>query len=121
MDSGGAGRMQESFEGWLRGHGWKILDEHCDHDCVDVEAWHADGARLLAEVQEDTPDVDRDLDTAYGRLLRRMDDNPGTRYAVVVPEDAAEAALRVSVRVRGLLGVDLYAVGAGGAVRRLDG
>ncbi|MGH3522157.1 MAG: hypothetical protein ACRDU4_04845 [Mycobacterium sp.] len=59
-----------------------------------------------------------DVDTAYGQLLRRMpeEDEPATRYAIVVPTEALTAADRVARRVRRLLRIDLYAVDSGGAV-----
>ncbi|WP_157875864.1 hypothetical protein [Peterkaempfera griseoplana] len=120
MGSGDEQRMCGAFVGWLRTHGWKILEESCTKDCVDIEAWHADGARLLVEVQGDTTDPGPDLDTAYGRLLRRMDGVPSSRYAVVVPEDALDAALRVLPQVREALALDVYAVGPGGEVYRAD-
>ncbi len=51
------------------------------------------------------------VDTAYGRLLRRMtDDNVQVRYAVVGPRRAAKAALRVPAKVRQDLRIDLYEV-----------
>ncbi|WP_162824202.1 hypothetical protein [Peterkaempfera bronchialis] len=123
MGSGDGQRMRSAFEDWLRAHGWKILATSCIHSCADIEAWHPDGARLLVEVQADTgaDTLGPDLDTAYGRLLRRMDDVPSSRYAMVVPEGAVAAARQVTWRVRQLLRTDLYAVDRAGAVRRIEG
>jgi hypothetical protein len=42
-----------------------------------------------------------------------------TRYAVVIPTGAEEAALRVPKRVRHLTRIDVYAVNDNGQVERL--
>lgn len=113
--------MRGAFEGWLRSHGWKVLEERCAGDCFDIEAWHSDGARLLVEVQGDTATPAVDLDTLYGRLLRRMDGVPSSRYAVVVPDYAVTEAQRVIPQVREALALEVYAVGAHGEVYRAGG
>jgi hypothetical protein len=53
-----------------------------------------------------------DVDTMYGQILRRMPiaEDASARFAVVVPDRALNAALRVSARVRRLLRVDVYSV-----------
>jgi hypothetical protein len=61
---------------------------------VDVTATRG-GRTLLAEAKGDTTAIGLDVDTAYGQLLRRMNDDPSTFYAVVVPSSAVQAALRV--------------------------
>jgi hypothetical protein len=56
-------------------------------------------------------------------MLRRMPAEEvadrNTRYAVVIPTGAEEAALRVPKRVRDLLRIDVYAVNDDGQVERL--
>jgi len=44
------------------------------------------------------------------------EDEPTTRYAIVVPTDALRAAERVPRRVRQLLRIDICAVDSSGAV-----
>ena len=59
----------------------------------------------------------------YGQLLRRMPaeevGDPNTRFAVVIPTGAEDAALRVPSRVRDVLRIDIYAVSDDGQVERL--
>lgn len=85
---------------------------HCDMRA------ERDGAVMFAEVKGRTAAPGLDVDTAYGQLLRRMgaEDDPSTRYALVVPSDALWHAQRVPRRVRRLLRIDVYEVAAGGAV-----
>jgi tetratricopeptide (TPR) repeat protein len=82
--------------------------------------------KLYAEVKGKTtsrPGVG--LDTLYGQLLRRMPPEevgePKTRFAVVVPKNAETAALRVPVRVRDLLRVDVYTVTDDGQIEIVGG
>ena len=53
-----------------------------------------------------------------GQLLRRMPlgEDPSSRFAVVVPPGAEQAALRVSSRVRALLSVEVFVADDDGAV-----
>jgi hypothetical protein len=106
-----------AFCAYLREHGWSVAPKVHPWD-VDVLA-DRDGARIYVEVKGVTADAGTDVDTAYGQLLRRMppaEDEPTTRYAVVVPTEALAAAERVPRRVRQLLRIDIYAVDSGGAV-----
>lgn len=80
---------------------------------------------MYAEAKGITSSTGTDVDTMYGQLLRRMP--PGevgrARFAVVVPRKAVPAAERVSVRVRQLLGIEIYSVDDAGSVvheARLD-
>lgn len=58
-----------------------------------------------------------DVDTGYGQLLRRMGDRPdGTRFAIVVPESAQEAALRVPEEIQWKFGIDVWVVTEFGVV-----
>ena len=107
-----------TFTRWLEDDGWQ----------VDVDVQHADvvatkgSRRLVAEAKGRTPDGAAgglDLDSAYGLLLRQMDHRPETtRYALVVPESARAAAVRVPTVVRDLLSIDIYLVGVDGTVTR---
>lgn len=73
---------------------------------------------LCAEAKGRTTSPGLDVDTMYGQLLRRMPERAvgRARFAVVVPEQARLHALRVPARVRALLGVEVFTVGADGAV-----
>lgn len=59
-----------------------------------------------------------DVDTMYGQLLRRMTDQAGTRYAVVVPEKLIPVASRVPREIRELLKIDLYGIDSDDFVRQ---
>lgn len=74
--------------------------------------------RLYAEAKGRTAAVGLDVDTLYGQLLRRMPANElgSAVFAVVVPTEAVKAALRVPVRVRAALGIEVYSVGVDGSV-----
>lgn len=65
------------------------------------------------------------VDSLYGQLLRRMPPEevgePATRFAVVVPDSAETAALRVPKRVRDALRIDIYTVADDGQVEILSG
>lgn len=52
---------------------------------------------IYAEAKGRTTAPGLDVDTGYGQLLRRMpdEDQPATRYAIVVPTEALRAAERV--------------------------
>lgn len=108
-------RVEDAFCKWLVERGWQVQRQV---EYVDVLAVRAN-ERLYAEVKGRTSSPGLDVDTLYGQLLRRMPDElpSETRFAVVVPEETARAALRVPARVRSLLRIDLYAVSAEGQVR----
>jgi hypothetical protein len=73
---------------------------------------------IYAEAKGRTTAPGLDVDTGYGQLLRRMpdEDQPATRYAIVVSTEALRAAQRIPRRVRQLLRIDVYTVDSGGAV-----
>ncbi len=77
-----------------------------------------DDERLIAEAKGVTTSPGLDVDTMYGQLLRRTADQPGTRYAVVLPEKLVPAASRVPEQIRDLLIVDLYGIDPDYVVRR---
>lgn len=106
-------RVVDAFVAWLQGNGWTADTEV---NFVDVWARRGD-ERLYAEAKGRTAAIGLDVDTLYGQLLRRMAD-PGanTRYAVVVPTAAVQAALRVPAWVRERLGIDVYEVDDAGRV-----
>lgn len=106
-------RVVDAFVAWLQGNAWEAETEV---NFVDVYARRGDEC-LYAEAKGRTSAVGLDVDTLYGQLLRRMSD-PGarTRYAVVVPTLAVQAALRVPEWVRERLDVDVYEVDDAGGV-----
>ena len=107
-------RVVAAFCEYLRARGWAVTTEvaHCD-----VRAERGDVV-MFAEAKGRTTAPGLDVDTAYGQLLRRMpaEDEPATRYAIVVPEDARWHAERVPRRVRELLRIEVYSVDPGCAV-----
>ena len=109
----------EAFCAHLSANGWEIEREvKTPTGPIDVVATKG-VERLVAEAKGRTADAGLDMNTAYGQLLNRMAD-PEARYAVVVPETSRRAALRVPRRVRDLLCIDVYVVGAGGSVTRVQ-
>jgi len=108
-------RVVRAFCAWLREHGWTVEREV---KYTDVVARRGD-ERLYAEAKGRTAAIGLDVDTLYGQLLRRMPNEAvgEARFAVVVPEEAVAAALRVPDRVRELLQVSAFAVRADDAVR----
>ena len=90
-----------AFRRWLEAQGWETETER---EFVDVVA-HRGNETIYAEVKGRTNSPHgKGLDTLYGQLLRRMPaeevGDPNTRFAVVIPTGAEEAALRVPSRVR---------------------
>src|SRR4051794_11543624 len=110
----------EAFADWLEREGWRVSR---GVDFCDVAATRGD-ERLFAEAKGLTSDSGLDVDTAYGQLLRRMPleavEADEAKFALVVPEECLQAALRVPARVRELLGIEVFAVDKDGAVRRTD-
>jgi hypothetical protein len=108
-------RVVRAFCAWLRQQGWTVEREA---KYTDVVARRGDD-RLYAEAKGRTAAIGLDVDTLYGQLLRRMPNEAvgQARFAVVVPEEAVAAALRVPNRVRELLQVSIFAVSADDAVR----
>ena len=107
-----------AFRRWLETQGWKTETEA---EFVDVVA-HRGNETLYAEVKGRTnKGPGAGVDSLYGQLLRRMpaEDDPNTRFAVVIPTGAEAAALRVPRRVRDLLRIDIYAVSDEGQVEKL--
>ena len=106
------------FREWLEAQGWETETE-TKH--VDVVA-HRGSETIYAEVKGRTnKGPGAGVDSMYGQLLRRMpaEDDPNTRFAVVVPTGAEAAALRVEKRVRDVLRIDVYAVSDEGDVEKL--
>jgi Holliday junction resolvase-like predicted endonuclease len=109
-----------AFQRWLEAQGWETETET---EFVDVVA-HRGNETIIAEVKGRTNrGPGEGLDNLYGQLLRRMPaeevGDPNTRFAVVIPTGAEEAALRVARRVRDVLRIDVYAVSDDGQVERL--
>lgn len=116
-------RVVRAFCAWLETEGWSNVE--IEKDYIDVIAERGE-ERLYAEVKGSTKSrPGAGLDTLYGQLLRRMPaeevDESKTRFAVVVPDEAEVAALRVSRRVRDLLRIDIYTVSGEGQVKLVSG
>src|SRR4051812_39998289 len=84
-----------AFQLWLETQGWETETET---EWVDVVARRG-SETIYAEVKGRTKGrPGAGLDTLYGQLLRRMpdeeDDDPRTRFAVVIPTGMETAALR---------------------------
>ena len=95
--------------------GWEVSREVEFCDVVAVRG----NERLYAEAKGRTTAIGLDVDIAYGQLLRRMPfDADESRFALVVPEEALSAALRVRAQVRELLRLDVYGVSLDGTVTR---
>jgi hypothetical protein len=108
-------QVQAAFVEYLIERGWEVTTDNVDH--TDVVAHRGDDL-LLAEVKGTTSSAGVDVDTAYGQLLRRMREWPETvQYALVVPESARKSALRVSDKLRRLLGIELWVVDEVGNVQ----
>ena len=108
-------RVVHAFCIWLEDHGWTVEREV---EFVDIAASRGD-ERLYAEAKGRTAAIGLDVDTLYGQLLRRMppDEVGVARFGVVVPTEAAAAALRVPARVRERLQIDVYVVHEDGGVQ----
>jgi hypothetical protein len=113
---GDEARVVQAFCVWLAEHGWHTQLE-VEH--VDVVADRGN-QRLYAEAKGRTAALGLDVDTLYGQLLRRMPTDQVGRavFAVFVPDSAVKTAERVPVRVRELLGIEIYGVDDVGAVHR---
>jgi hypothetical protein len=111
---GDEARVLEAFRTWLVAEGWQPVRPA--DKWTDIEAVRGD-QRLIGEAKGHTASKGLDVDTGYGRLLRRMtDDAPGIRYALIVPTAVLSEAERVPAHVRRRLGIDLYEVTDTGAV-----
>jgi hypothetical protein len=110
--------VEAAFVRYLLQRGWDVGTDKADH--ADVVTRRG-AEHLVAEVMGTTTSPGLDVDTAYGQLLRRMGDRPeGTRFAIVVPESARNAALRVPEEVRWRFGIDVWVVNELGAVELVE-
>jgi hypothetical protein len=114
---GDEARVVDAFCAHLERQGWTVEREV---KYADVKATRG-GQTLFAEAKGRTTAIGLDVDTLYGQLLRRLPEeaDPNTVLAVVVPEEAVKAALRVPHWVRSRLGVDVYAVSNQGDVAKV--
>lgn len=114
VNSGRESEIVDVFCEWLTSQGWKVQTQVA---WVDVVA-QRENERLVGEAKGVTTSPGLDVDTMYGQLLRRMTDDPETRYAIIVPEKVVPAASRVPAAVRLRLRIDLYGVDPDDVVRR---
>lgn len=106
--------VEGAFVRYLLDRGWDVDTDGVDH--ADVVARRG-AEHIVAEVKGTTTSPGLDVDTAYGQLLRRMGDRPdGTRFAIVVPESARKAAVRVPAEIRWKFGIDVWVVTELGSV-----
>ena len=111
---GDEARVVAAFVAWLESCGWSVETEVA---FVDVVA-RRENTILYCEAKGRTAAIGLDVDTLYGQLLRRMPAEPSTntRFGVVVPTAAVDAALRVPLWVRERLHIAIYEVGDDGSV-----
>lgn len=106
MAPGDEALIETAFVRFLEADGWTV---HRQVGGLDVEATRGNEV-LRAEVKGRTgANTGLDLDTMYGQLLRRIQDDDAT-YAVVVPKEAGMAVRRVSRRIRDLLHIAVFKV-----------
>ena len=111
--------VEGAFVRYLLDRGWDVDTDKVDH--ADVVARRG-AEHIVAEVKGTTTSPGLDVDTAYGQLLRRMGDRPeGTRFALVVPEAARKAAVRVPPEIRWKFGIDVWVVTELGSVELAEG
>ncbi|MFF0205826.1 hypothetical protein [Streptomyces sp. NPDC005017] len=109
-------RVTDTFRTWLLARGWTPVTP--TNRWTDLEAVRGND-RLICEAKGRTSEKGIDADTAYGQLLRRMtSEDPGTRYALIVPTSSVKAVERVPERIRRLLRIDVYEVTDENEVRR---
>lgn len=101
-------RVVSAFAEYLERAGWTVTFEQNFCDIVVTR----DGQEMWVEAKGRTAAVGLDVDTMYGQILRRMPPEPTeiTAFAVVVPEAARTAALRIPRWVRQALKIDVYVV-----------
>ena len=98
--------VEAAFVRHLLERGWDVTTDKAEY--VDVIAKRG-AEHIVAEVKGTTSSAGLDVDTAYGQLLRRMSGRPeDTRFALVVPESARRAALRVPAEIRRKLDIDVW-------------
>jgi len=110
----------EVFSAWLVEQGWECAERPSRGDQPAIVARHSDGRRLVVEAKGFSRDASADLDTGYGQLLRRMNGEPATTYALVVAGTVVRFAQRVPSEVRAKLGIVLYKVDFNGEVGLVD-
>ena len=110
-------QVQAVFVAWLLERGWR--DIVTSKREVDVIAKRG-AETLIAEVKGTTSEPGLDTDTLMGQILRAMDGDEMTSYAVVVPEALAGKVQRVPADMRRRLDLTVYLVDDFGHVRRLE-
>lgn len=106
-------RVITAFSRYIEAHGWSPVPSG-DCDLAAVRGHQ----KLFAEAKGRVSDFGTDLDILYGQLLRRMSDLDDC-FAVVVPTEGSNAALRVPAAVREHLNIHVYEVTDNDTVRYL--
>jgi len=111
---------------WLKGSppGLPVTAGPCgsNQDWWDIRADRGD-QRMYVEAKGRTTSPGLDMDTVFGQLIRRMpaEDDPSVTFALAVRDESksVRAALRVPIRIRHLLRIQMFAVADAGQVREL--
>lgn len=110
----------EAFAAWLVSQNWNVGFEENWWDIIADR----DDQRLYVEAKGRTTSPGLDVDTAFGQMIRRMpaEDDPTATFALAVRDEpkSVRAALRVPLRVRRLLRIQVFAVTDTGQIRELD-
>jgi hypothetical protein len=100
--------VERAFKAWLVSEGWTLINEA--GSWADVIAERGD-ERLIGEVKGYTgANTGLDVDTMFGQLLRRMEPDAATTWAVIVPTRSLIKVLRVPIDVRRALGIKVFEV-----------
>lgn len=108
MGKGSEAVVERAFKNWLVATGWRLIDDSGSFANVIAER---DDERLIGEVKGyNAANTGLDVDTMYGQILRRMEPDAATTWAVIVPTRSLKAVLRVPIDVRRLLGIRVFEV-----------
>lgn len=112
--------VQRAFEAYLLERGWDLHAEPGDHAGIAGIEAHRGAQRLIGEVRGTASSPGPDVDTGYGRLLRRMSSaHEDATYALIAAVGLTRLMERVEVAVRRGLGIGLFVVDDLGRVHRV--
>jgi Holliday junction resolvase len=108
VGKGSEAPVERAFKAWLVDEGWTLVNEA--GSWADVIA-NRGRERLIGEVKGYTgSNTGLDVDTMFGQLLRRMEPDAATTWAVIVPTLSLTKVLRVPIDVRRALGIKVFEV-----------